>query len=63
MKSLFSIALLMLLIAGCGPSDTDDSSEPTLLKPQSDALEAARGVEDDVLEAARRQREQIDEQD
>jgi hypothetical protein len=63
MKPIRHIAIAVAALAaaiGC----TDESAteaEQAIERPAS-SLERARGVEDDVLEAAERQRERIDEQ-
>ncbi|GEM_PF-3599460 len=63
------VSLATVLMVACGNSSTESSedaatrSEPDLPGQGYDrALERARGVEQDVLDAAERQREQIDEQ-
>lgn len=56
------VATMVVTIAGCDGTERDERDEPALLQPHTEALEKARGVEDEVLEAARRQREKIDEQ-
>jgi hypothetical protein len=62
--------LAALLVAACGGSSTDSSqgeanrSEPDLPGSGYDrALERANAVEQDVLDAAQRQRDQIEEQE
>ena len=65
MKRICNIATLvaaMLLAAGC-TDDTGDEAGGHALDAQLQALERARSVEDDVADAARRQRERIDEQE
>jgi hypothetical protein len=64
------LSLATVLMVACGNSSTESSeeastrSEPDLPGQGYDrALERARGVEQDVLDAAERQREQIDEQE
>jgi len=64
------LTLATILIVACGNSSTESSNdsgaqtEPDLPGQGYDrALERARSVEQDVLDAAQRQREQIDEQD
>jgi hypothetical protein len=64
------LTLAIILITACGNSSTDSSedaaarSEPDLPGEGYDrALERARGVEQDVMDAAQRQREQIDDQE
>jgi hypothetical protein len=65
MKPLRYLSLLLLagLLAGCAD---DDSGDPPpegagLLEPQRQAVERARGVEEDLAEAAERQRERIED--
>lgn len=71
MKSkVIVLAPAILLIAGCGNSSSD-SSKPEAAKAESSqpvhgyeqALERARDVNQDILDAAQRQREQIEEQE
>ena len=60
-----ALLAISLNLTGCG-SDQPSASEPQdahLLEAQEQALERARAVEDQVLEAAEQQREAIDEQD
>jgi outer membrane murein-binding lipoprotein Lpp len=57
--------LLMLLLAGCGNADNEEnkskpSTEVHFLSTQTDAVGKAREVEQDVLDAARKQSEQIE---
>ncbi|MGK7297351.1 MAG: hypothetical protein ACNS61_16260 [Candidatus Wenzhouxiangella sp. M2_3B_020] len=56
------LAAAMLLAAGC-TDDTGDETEGHALDAQQQALERARGVEEDVADAAQRQRERIEEQE
>ncbi len=66
------IALVLLLAVGLAacteaPRDrsgnhSDDASDAGLFDSQQRALERARAVEDEVLEAARKQREKIEQQ-
>lgn len=55
-------------LTGCGngedtmAEDADEQQDAHLLEAQEQALERARAVEDQVLEAAEQQREAIDEQ-
>ncbi len=65
MTLLRSLSLLLLaaLLAACAD---DDSGDPTpegagVLEPQRQAIERARGVEDDLADAAARQRERIED--
>lgn len=58
-----SLLLLAALLAGCAD---DGSGDPTpegagVLEPQRQAIERARGVEDDLADAAARQRERIED--
>lgn len=59
--ALFGLALVL---AGCSdrPAQEPEAEDAGLLEPQRQALETARGVEDDLAEAARRQQEEIDDQ-
>lgn len=65
MKSSAS-ALCLLLLAGCGNSGDEPAGQNQqldkdhVLSTQTDALDKARGVEQDVLNATQRQREQIE---
>lgn len=65
MKQICKIAALAvaLLLAGSCTDDTGDESEGRVLEAQQQALERARGVEQDVADAAKRQRERIEEQE
>lgn len=54
-----AVAIASSLLGAC-TDDTGDASESNLLETQQQALERARGVEQDVAEAARRQAEQIE---
>ncbi len=60
----FSLALLIavLVSTGCDSSAPPEESDHVLDSYQH-ALDKARGVEDDVLEAAERQRKAIEEQE
>ncbi len=49
-----------LMLTGC-VDDTGDDAQGQLLKEHQRALERARAVEDEVAEAARAQRQHIDE--
>lgn len=64
---LLTPALLAMswTLTGCGSDEpsTADPQDAHLLEAQEQALERARAVEDQVLEAAEQQREAIDEQD
>jgi hypothetical protein len=65
-SAALKVALLALglLLAGCGDSRTEEETheDAGLLEPQRQALEKARGVEDDLAETARRQQQEIDDQ-
>jgi len=55
--------LLALSVAGlCACTDDTGDETDGLLETQQQAIERAEDVEEDMLEAARRQREQIEEQ-
>lgn len=60
--------VICVALAGCGNGDetmaeqAGDASDAHLLEAQEQALERARAVEDQVLEAAEQQREAIEEQ-
>jgi len=65
MKALLICCLLCLM--GCGNSDHDEPAASSqanhdhLLSTQTEALDKARAVEDELLEQAQHQREQIDD--
>ena len=65
MKRNCNIAILAaaLLLAGACTDDTGDETEGHALDAQQQALERARDVEQDVADAAQRQRERIEEQE
>jgi len=54
------LLLFVLALSAC-TDDTGDETERHLLETQQKALERARGVEQDVAEAARRRAEQIED--
>ncbi|HKL50877.1 MAG TPA: hypothetical protein VJ908_06895 [Wenzhouxiangellaceae bacterium] len=54
-----AVALASVLLGACS-DDAGDASESNILETQQQALERARGVEQDMAEAARRQAEQIE---
>lgn len=56
---LIAAACAAVLIVAC-TDDTGDDSDSSILDTQQQALERARGVEQDVAEAARRQAEEIE---
>ncbi|MFU8876918.1 MAG: hypothetical protein ACNA7E_02160 [Wenzhouxiangellaceae bacterium] len=63
MKSVLAAALLVLILAGlvtCQSSGPEPEGEH-LLQDYEDALDRARAVEDQVKEAAERQRRAIDD--
>ena len=51
----------ILLVAGCG--DKTEEPPPQLFKPQRDALEKAKGVEQTLQQSADRRREQIEREE
>lgn len=55
-----SAVLFVAVLTGACTDDTGDAPESHILETQQQALERARGVEQDVAEAARRQAEQIE---
>lgn len=57
----FTIVLIVATVCCTACTDNSgDEAEGHLLEAQQQALERARGVEQDVAEAARRQAEQIE---
>jgi hypothetical protein len=64
MKSIIRITIMMslMVIAGCNGADQPaKTADSEVFKTQTDALEKARAVEQTVLDAAARQREQIEQ--
>lgn len=63
LPALLLVPLLALFLTGCGHDDSGDAApeDAGLLEPQRQAVERARDVEDDLAEAAQRQREQIED--
>ncbi|MGJ0492255.1 hypothetical protein [Methylobacter sp.] len=64
MKSIIRITIMMSLmaIAGCNGDDQPaKAADSEVFKTETDALEKARAVEQTVLDAAARQREQIEQ--
>lgn len=57
--ALSAVFLVAVLLGAC-TDDTGDAPESNILETQQQALERARGVEQDVAEAARRQAEEIE---
>lgn len=55
---LIPAAVVLVLIAGCAERD---ANEDHFLEAQQEALERARAVEAEVLEAAERRRRQMEE--
>ena len=62
MRTTMMLAALAILSAGC-TDESRDRSEGHALDTQQQALERARDVEDDLADAAKRQRERIEEQE
>jgi len=60
LASGFAIVLIALACSAC-TDETGDEADGHLLETQQQALERARGVEQDVAEAARQRAEQIDD--
>ncbi|NKI34990.1 hypothetical protein HFP89_07415 [Wenzhouxiangella sp. XN79A] len=57
------IFLLAAVLTGCADDDSGDAPPEGagVLEPQRQAIERARGVEDDLAEAVERQRERIED--
>lgn len=66
MFKLIMITGLLAILCACsdpGHRQADEESEPALTSGYERSLEKARGVEDQVLEAAEKQRKMIEEQE
>ncbi|MBY6205856.1 hypothetical protein [Halomonas denitrificans] len=67
---LLLLVLLVVLAVGCtddahhpdAETDPDTRPDAGLLEPHRQAIERARGVEDDLADAAARQRERIEDE-
>lgn len=59
MKPIYLVAMLPLLLAGC--YEEREADDDHFLKTQQEALEKARAVEDELLEAAERRRREMEE--
>ncbi|MBL39431.1 MAG: hypothetical protein CMP07_13580 [Xanthomonadales bacterium] len=57
--ALFAV-LFVAVVTGACTDDTGDAPESNILETQQQALERARGVEQDVADAAKRQAEEIE---
>lgn len=57
--AMFAVFFVAAVTGAC-TDDTGDTTESNALEAQQQALERARGVEQDVAEAARRQAEEIE---
>ncbi len=63
MKALICLAVVMLLLAGCGDNKPQLAPPPPkLLEPRREALDKAKGVEQTVDQQAEQQREDVDRQ-
>lgn len=62
MKTALSTVSVILTTLACGActDNSGDESDGHVLEAQQQAVERARGVEEDMAEAARRQAEQIE---
>ena len=60
---LLPLLLATVLLSGCVDDDSGDAppEDAGLLEPQRQAVERARGVEQDLSEAAERQRDRIED--
>ena len=59
----FLIIILILVLAGCGESERNKSRlKETLIGDELRAVQKAEGLESTVLEAAQKQKEEIDQQ-
>jgi len=64
------VSFLFVLMIGCSDNNdnraqkqgNEEQTRKTVIDPQLEALERAKAVEQDVLDAAEKQRKEIDEQ-